>query len=221
MPTSDPAKQATALAGELDRQGRRITTLENRAGDLEGAVQSLACDVATLTSYVAPGGDKKLRSWLLADDPELAGQDLEALASWLDAVWLRYPDAVLPSCWAWHPALVEELHVLRLAHVEAFDPKRGTVVKAADWHDRLRPHATARISAAYRRCSLTRHAAGGPAHQLAPTTPLTGHLTATAAQWTTSKTNPTPTPDQLNQANAYDQQAQQHQRNQQHDLDEF
>jgi len=164
MGSVDPAKQTVALAGELDRQGRRITALEHRAGDIEGAVQSLACDVATLASYVAPGGDKTLRSWLLTTNPELASADLKALAQWLDAVWLRYPDAVLPSCWAWHPALVEELHVLRLAHVEAFDPKRGTIAKAVDWHDRLRPHAATRICAAYRRCGLTRHVPAGPAH---------------------------------------------------------
>jgi len=220
MASVDPAKQTIALAGELDRQGRRITALENRAGDIEGAVQSLACDVATLASYVAPGGDKKLRSWLLVDNPKLASADLKALAQWLDAVWLHYPDAVLPSCWAWHPALVEELHVLRLAHVEAFDPKRGTVAKAADWHDRLRPHAAARISAAYRRCDLARHAPAGPAHQPTPATPLTGHLTAIAAQWITSKTSPTPTPDQLREAHTYTQQV--HQQHRQHqDLDDF
>ena len=221
MASVDPAKQAAALAGELDRQGRRITALENRAGDIEGTVQSLACDVATLASYVAPGGDKTLRSWLLADNPELAGEDLQALAAWLDAVWLRYPDAVLPSCWAWHPALVEELHVLCLAHIEAFDPNRGTIAKAADWHDRLRPHAAARISAAYHRCGLTRHTLGGPAHQPAPPVPLTGHLRTTAQAWATSKTTPTPTPDQLNEAHTYDQQVQQHQRSQHHDLDDF
>jgi len=221
MPSVDPAKQAAALAGELDRQGRRIAALEHRASDAKGAIQSLACDVATLASYVAPDGDKSLRSWLLADNPELAGADLQALAQWLDSVWLRYPDAVLPSCWAWHPALVEELYVLRLAHVEAFDPKRGTIAKAADWHDRLRPRAAARIFAAYRRCGLTRHAPGGPAHQPAPPVPLTGHLSTTAQSWATSKTTPTPTPDQLNQAHAHDQHVQQHQRSQQNDLDDF
>ena len=220
MASVDPAKRAVALAGELDRQGRRITALENRAGDAQSAIQSLAHDVATLAAYVAPGGDKKLRSWLLAANPELAGADLKALAQWLDAVWLRYPDAVLPSCWAWHPALVEELHVLRLAHVEAFDPKRGTIAKAADWHDRLRPHAAARIAAAYRRCGLTRHTSGGPAHQPAPPVPLTGHLNTTAQAWAASKTSPTPTPDQLREADAYAQQVhQQHSQNQ--DLDDF
>jgi len=221
MASVDPAKQTAALAGELDRQGRRITTLENQASDAKGAIQSLARDVATLASYVAPGGDRKLRSWLLADNPKLASEDLKALAQWLDAVWLRYPDAVLPSCWAWHPALVEELHVLRLAHVEAFDPKRGTIAKAADWHDRLRPHAAARIAEAYRRCGLTRHTPAGPAHQPAPSAPLTGHLSMTAQAWATSKTTPTPTPNQLHEAHQYDTDAQQHQRSQHHDLDDF
>lgn len=221
MAGGDPARQTAALAGELDRQGRRVTALENRASDAEGAIQSLACDVATLAGYVAPGGDKALRSWLLADDPELALEDLTALAGWLDAVWLRYPDAVVPSCWAWHPALVEELHVLRLAHVEAFDPKRGTVAKAADWHDRLRPHAVARIGDAYRRCGLHKHLPEGAAHQPPPATPLAGHLKAIAAQWTTAKTTPKPTPGQLREAHQYDTDAQQHQRSQHNDLDDF
>ena len=221
MASGDPTKQAAALAGELDRQGRRVTALENRAGDIEGAVASLACDVATLASYVAPDGDKALRSWLLAKDPKLASEDLTALAGWLDAVWLRYPDAILPSCWAWHPALVEELHVLRLAHVDAFDPKRGTVAKAADWHDRLRPHTASRIADAYRRCGLHKHTPNGSAHLAAPATPLTGHLRAISQQWATAKTSPTPTPDQLTEANTYDQQAQQHHRIQHNDLDDF
>ena len=221
MAGGDPIKQTAALAGELDRQGRRVTALENRAGDIEGAVASLACDVATLAAYVAPGGDKALRSWLLVDDPKLAWEDLTALAGWLDAVWLRYPDAAVPSCWAWHPALVEELHVLRLAHVEAFDPKRGTVAKAADWHDRLRPHAASRIADAYRRCGLRKHLPGGAAHHPPPATPLIGHLKSLAAQWATAKTTPTPTPDQLSEASAYDQAIQHHHRSQHSDLDDF
>lgn len=213
MASSDPTKQAAALTGELDRQGRRVTALENRAGDIEGAMQSLAGDVATLAAYVAPGGDKALRSWLLAEDPALASEDLTALASWLDAVWLRYPDAILPSCWVWHPALVEELHVLRLAHVDAFDPKRGTAAKAAAWHDTLRPHTAARIAEAYRRCGLHKHTPGGPEHQPAPATPLTSDLKALAGQWATAKTTPTPTPGQLSEANTYDHDIQQHHRN--------
>lgn len=128
---------------------------------------------------------------------------------------------MLPSCWAWHPALVEELHVLRLAHAEAFDPKRGTVTKAADWHDRLRPHTAARIADGYARCGLHKHTPTGPSHRPAPATPLTGHLKAISVQWTTSKTSPTPTPDQLSEASTYDQQAQQHHRDQHNDLDDY
>src|SRR5437763_15590540 len=96
MASVDPAKQAAALAGELDRHGRRITTLENRAGDIEGVVQSLATDVATLAAYVAPDGAKKRRPWLWASAPKLPLEDLEAVAHGLGAVWLPYPDACLP-----------------------------------------------------------------------------------------------------------------------------
>ncbi|MQA16651.1 MAG: AMP-binding protein [Pseudonocardiaceae bacterium] len=76
---------------------------------------------------------------------------------------LAHPGTALPSCWAWHPAVVEELWWLRNAHHDAYHGRTACWRDVGDWHDRQRPGVTARIRKAIADCELSRHINGGDA----------------------------------------------------------
>ena len=79
---------------------------------------------------------------------------------WLRRVYLRYADAALPSCWLWHPDVVEELWWLRQAHAEAFHPQTGSWRAVGDWHDRQRPNLVRRLRPLVNKCELSLHVPG-------------------------------------------------------------
>jgi len=204
---ADADPQMVALARQVERATRRVDNVEL-------LVRQLAADVTALTSAVGdpvePDEDTDadaVRSWLFTDDPDTARADLTDLVQWLGAVYLRYPAATLPSCWLWHPAVVEELWWLRNAHKAAYD---GAWRDVADWHDRMRPGVIKRLSAAVGGCELARHAASGDRAQALSVVPLVDAADQIAQTWTTSTSTPTPTDDQLTEAETYDRA--QHQR---------
>ncbi|MDN5855356.1 MAG: hypothetical protein L0K86_21425, partial [Actinomycetia bacterium] len=196
LPT-DPA--VAAIGRALERTIRRVEALDKGLRALAGEVAELAA---------APAGPPAApRSWLLADDPDRAGADLDDLAGWLDAVYRHYPDAALSSCWLWHPAVVEELWWLRCAHAEAYHPETGTWLRVGDWHDRQRPGVARRVRAVLSTCELSRHkpvrdrarAVTAPARA-----PLTGHTTVIASAWThPDRSLPDPTSEQLTESETY------------------
>lgn len=200
--SADLAARVMALGSVVDRALRRVT-------DVETMVRQLAADVEALR----PGGQDTDsdgtgdRSWLLVADLQQARVVLADLLDWLAQVYLRYPGAVLPSCWLWHPGVVEELWWLRQAHLDAYGAETGAPAKIADWHDRQRPGVARRVGVALRDCELALHEQPSPA----PTVPLSGSADRIAEAWTTSRTTPQPTPDELNSADQHDHQ--QHRRN--------
>lgn len=111
--------------------------------------------------------------------PEQATARVHDLAAWLADVYLRWPDGRLPSCWAWHPWVLEELWALRMAHHEAY--ATGVAARVVEWHDRARPGVARRINEHLRTCDLTRHE--GAHDQTRPAAPLAEHLTAVADAW--------------------------------------
>jgi hypothetical protein len=177
-------------------------------GELEALLRDLAGDVAE--ALARPGDDPGepgdeddapgVRSWLLVDDPEQARELLADLAEWLAAVYLRCAGAALPSCWAWHADLVEELLCLRQAHRDAYSGRGASVQRASDWHDRLRPHAVERITKAHGRCELALHATGQEQARPAPRTPFTNALGDIADVWTAHRAQLEPSPWQLAEA---------------------
>jgi hypothetical protein len=193
------------LTRRLNDADERAARLEAQAQDFEGLLVRNANDITTLVTR-AEKQDKgaPLRSWLLADDVGQAVADLEDLTGWLGRVYLRYPGAELPSCWAWHPGVVEELWWLRQAHREAYAPATHSVTKAGDWHDRSRPGVVARLAVVARDCDLSRHAEEGDRIQDPPMVPLAGEAARLATHWVKGGT-PLPTPDQLEQARFADQ----------------
>lgn len=203
--TPTGADPGGALGREVERVARRVVAVETRIDELAELLEQLATDVATLVARAGPSEDEAVRAWLLTEDPEQALADLIDLTTWLARVYLRYPDAMLPTCWLWHPALIEELRWLRCTHREAYDPQRGTWQKVADWHDRLRPAATKRIRTAYGSCELREHTETGSQHRPAPLVPLTDAVQPTASAWTSTPEHPLiPTELQVRRADQHE-----------------
>ena len=208
MTAPDPDPRVPALGRDVERVARRVDNVEL-------LLRQLAADVAALARVLqAPPEDGEddgpgagaVRSWLLREDAVQARADLAGLVEWLAAVYLRYPDAALPSCWAWHPAVVEELWWLRNAHRGAYEGEGASWRDAGDWHDRARPGVVKRIRAAIGGCDLARHAAHGDRRAAAqPVVPLAGAADQIATAWTEQRTAPEPTPEQTHEADQHDQ----------------
>jgi hypothetical protein len=189
--------------------GRENARTARRVADLESLVRQLASDVTSLAQFVGgaspgsgdagepgeSGGEQAgarvppVRAWLLTDNPERAAAGLAGLIEWLDTVYLAYSDAQLPSCWLWHPEVVEELRWLRGAHAEAYHPQQGSWLRVGDWHDRQRPGVVRRIRDAVGSCELMLHTPGHSRGLRGPrppaSAPLTGAAGAIAARhWT-------------------------------------
>ena len=199
-----PDPQIVALGRTVERTARRV-------GELDAMLRRLAADVLAIaksqTAARPGGGDgddegSGVRSWLLADDPSQARADLADLVEWLYRVYLRYQDASLPSCWLWHPDVVEELWWLRRAHAEAYDPENGSWKSAGDWHDRQRPNLVRRIRPLVNKCELSLHTPGNAESVPAAGAPLAVHADAVALAWTTTPGRRVPPPEPAQLADA-------------------
>jgi hypothetical protein len=195
--------------GQLAALGREVERLARRLADLDSLVRQLAEDITLLAP--PPDGDDGdegepagPRSWLTVDDAEQARANLTDLAEWIGRVYLRYPGTALPSCWSWHPAVVEELLWLRHAHHDAYHGRTGSWRDVGDWHDRQRPGVTGRIRKAIGNCELSRHTASGDRRQPEPEVPLASAVEQVAGHWTSHRATPEPTEQQLSDADRHD-----------------
>jgi len=209
-PVPDP--RTVAFARDVERLARRVTDLDERQADLDGLVRRMAEDLALLLPSEEDTEPRALPSWLATVDRERARAMLADLADWLAAVYLRYPDAALPSCWAWHPAAVEELWWLRQAHHDAFAGPRACWRDVADWHDRLRPGVVRRLARITNGCELALHAPGARHAPAVPSVPLAAAMDAVAERWATARDAPEPTEAQLAEATRHDTETHQRQR---------
>lgn len=198
---------AAAQARAVERLTRRVDGIDTRVGELGDQLTQLAQDIARSASarpQKPPATPPP--SWLAERDPAAASELLRDLIAWLDAVYLRYPGAALPTCWAWHPWAVEELAWLAAAHRAAYDPETGTVAAAAEWHERWRPGVAKRLTAAVGGCELSEHQPGRPEARQAPTAPLQHAHDALAFAWTREQNTPEPSDYDLERAAEHDQQ---------------
>ena len=195
VPGGGPAEQLAAVARDCERNNRKL-------GELKEMLDGLAAAVGQLAAQLAAPEQKRPPSWLDAGGPTAPGRVLDDLIGWLDRVYLRYPDAALPSCWLWHPWAVEELLWLRQAHHEAYDGPHASVARRADWHDRHRPGVARRMTERLGGCELLCHAEGGPAAHPPRRVPLPAAAELIAA-WAADglrTTGPVPTGEQLTEA---------------------
>lgn len=153
-----------ALSRDLERTGRRLDSLEAVVKDVAESLATLAEGVATSASRVSSASGAgsaavqgAVRSWLTVDDPEHTAANLRALAAWLEQAYLTFPNSSLPSCWLWHPEVVDELWWLFQSHLDAYHSVSGSWLRVGDWYDRQRPGVVARIRAAVASCELMLH----------------------------------------------------------------
>jgi len=193
----------TALAGlarEVDGLRRALDPLQS----LDGRVEDLARLVGQLTDTVTAlsrrPGPSPAPSWLMAPtDPDLVARVLGELCTWLQVIFLRYPDGagVLPECWMSHPDVVEELMWLMHAWCTAYQGPAASVQLAGDWHDRQRPGVIRRIRSSAGSCSVEKHQTRPDWDQYptgAPTVPGIERLAGIAGWWAGHRDDPAPEP---------------------------
>ena len=201
-----PAK-LVALSRDIERTDRRMTQLDALVRELGEKVTALTDGLHTdspepgdptqPTSTREPGRPVPavgVRSWLLVENHDRAVTDLADLISWLDRVYLAYPNTVLATCWMWHPDAVEELWWLYQAHLDAYHPTTGNWLRVADWHDRLRPNVVKRIRAANVACELSEHRPGREHDRPTNVTPMAGSPQTIAAWAVAGRPYPAPHP---------------------------
>lgn len=209
------AADTTALVARADQTDAGLRTADGHIRALAEAVKRLAGPAAGgLLCWLTqgppatgraggPGGPVDPPARL--DTDEAIGC-LDELAAWLAEVYLRYPGADLPSCWAWHPAVVEELWWLRGAHIEVYTGKGSTWAKVGDWHDRQRPGVVKRIAGWISTCDLSRHnhPDGDRRDRGTPAVPLAVHLPLVAERWSQDREAPRPDAAALADAERHD-----------------
>jgi hypothetical protein len=122
----------------------------------------------------------ELPSWLVLTDFPEADAVMQALTRWLREVYLRYPDAELPACWAWHPEVVEELWWLRNSWYDAYTGPKASWAMVGIWHESQRPGVVTRVGAA-KTCGLEVHV--GRAGDPPPAPPLSDALPQVVTAW--------------------------------------
>lgn len=143
---------------------------------------------------------------MLVEDAERAELDLVDLVEWLDRVYLAYPLATLPTCWLWHPTVVEELWWLRCAHADAYHPTTGSWARVGDWHDRLRPNVVERLKKEATICEVLMHTAERKTDTASQLRTPVRSAVPTMAAWTAAgrpDPAPEPTAEDLEQAKQF------------------
>ena len=147
------ARDLGSLSADVEAVNAKADALGVNVGGLAGVVEELA---NKFTAVVCSADQAAVRSWFEVEDPEAAHHMLRAIEQWVARVWQWYPKADLPSCWSWHPVVVEYLWQ-GMAVQRAQLRKGGTHQGMADWQVRYQPQFAERIKAAVGACSRTRH----------------------------------------------------------------
>jgi len=207
--SQEPPDSAAAVAG-LAREVEALRRGLEQLRGLPARVEELADLVARLADVTnaqpTPESKAGAPSWLNLPDASHAPTDadvvedtervLTELIGWLGRVYLRYADAArnLPSCWLWHPDVVEELVWLHAAWRAAYTDPHAVVSQAADWHDRLRPGVVRRVRENAGFCSIENHQPARDGATPAASAPLGQAAGLIAAWWATSRSDPAPVP---------------------------
>ena len=200
MAPVEPGDALLALVHNVDRIDQRVTNLTTR-------VTGLADKIAELGRRGRPagggaGGDGEeqppLPSWLLVEDDSAAVGMLDELVGWVDAVYLRFEGAALPSCWLRHLDLVEELVALRGGWVDAYEGPKRSWKAVGDWLDR-RPRVVQRL-ADLEVCEVEEHQPGHKRDRPVPKAPLRSQIEPTVHAWALTKSLPPVTQEELDQA---------------------
>ena len=120
-------------------------------------------------------------------------------------MYLRYPDAFLPSCWLWHPPLIEELRWLRATHREAYHPNAAPGRTSGTGTTATAPASPAASGPRTDPASYANTPNDGHQRLPAPQVPLTDAVELTARAWTSMPDTPLiPTELQVRRAEQHD-----------------
>lgn len=138
------------LTRQLVQQAQLISRLRHDLDQLASEITDTYADV--LTRIESLNGPPAARSatpsaWCWRTLGEQGAEELwTQLKGWVAWIRHRYPLAKkIPSCWAEHPEVVEELTALWLAWQAAYEHPDAQLTAAADWHDRWLPGALHRL----------------------------------------------------------------------------
>lgn len=160
--------------------------IEQQVAELREQVTAMG---AALAEVLKRTDATAVTSWLTITGPDAARALLSDLHQWVAQVWGAYPGSPLPTCWALHPWLVEELWVSMQLWLLA-ERKPGDYRVRDAWHDRSRPGVTRRLRESDAgHCEPTEHVPGA----LAGTPVDVPSLDAIAERWATTRTVPEPT----------------------------
>lgn len=198
-----------AIARDLDRLRREVEKLRvAREHDEEVKGLWKACtrlaerqDMLAAGAAETPAGS----AWMLqvGTEPDKAVELLKGLADWLAKVFLQFPNAQLPTCWARHPWLVQELLWLRDYFMDAYGP-RGSATAQGMWHDQSLPNLLGRMQkAGVNNCDLDEHKPGGQQAKDPIAVPGLAYLEAVATDWALTGLTTEPTEDELEDARQY------------------
>ena len=213
MTTPDPMQAVMRLGRDIDRLARRVDAVSRQADGVTPRLDEIAEQVTTLVEAIdllsgPKGVQPPVTSWLdLSPEEEAEARSrLLDLAGWLSYVYLRYADAALPSCWAFHPDVVEQLWWLRQLYDCSYHRRGASWAKVADWQQRFRPFVVRWITETHGNCELGRHdpVRGDVPGPTAPEVPLSAHLDEVARCWTDRREPPIPSPQALVDAQRYD-----------------
>lgn len=135
----DPiARQLVAQAQEI---ARLKSTVEDLAAEARESVAGLLIRLETVEDQAGSPRAGPVMSWCWRElGPQGAQALWRELTGWVRWIRSRYPLARrIPSCWADHPEVVEELTALWLAWQAAYTEPDASLTAAADWHDRWLP----------------------------------------------------------------------------------
>ena len=192
----DKVNELAGIVDRLDQQHKRLNSTVNRMA--KAILDANKKDKAKEEEEEQP---PLVFSWLALPqemEPE-ALQILTDLAKWLAQVYLRFPGSELPSCWAWHPWVIEELVTLWCLFEFAYHGEKPAPRLAADWLNLYRPNCVKRIFEKTRGCRLAKH----PLPE-GNEVPLAAHLDLVAGVWAERREVPAPTGVALSDAESYD-----------------
>lgn len=161
--TQDDLVAALRTVGaEHDDLSRQHTDLAGAVRDLAGVVTKIAGRVTDLTDHDVENGRARWRWRTLPPGPAREGlwHQVAAFVGWYNTRYGHAAQSVaIWPCWPEHPAAVEELTALMVAHDAAYAGEDPTDAIIA-WHDRWLWPAIDRLHArpgGFRNCTATTH----------------------------------------------------------------
>lgn len=172
------ARGVEARVGALDES---FKTVWARLKKLEEAAAGPQAATAEEDAEEEEEEPEPPRDWLAVQDVETARLWLKELQEWMSGTYRWLPQSVeLPPCWAWHPALVQELLAISSTRVQAYEVGGSTV---SDFLTRWWPTFLERLrTEIVGRCGPQVHREGTRAYEVDP-----GQVAHLAAWWVQSR----------------------------------